>query len=512
MRKQLQTDTVKLSSATSTTPIADLDNIYLESLLWLTPTNPFLDPNGTTNVTFAFGGSDTYIIHDPESMVDTLPSTSWNTSFVAPTNVTLPNGDRIALPSGLTGEQAAIYVALQTWVAPTNIHLSAAKSFDTATFKFLATDEAGMQQFWSGERGVLGFSELPNDYGPNYGYYAPKQQPYSPGYAVFNQEGYGWTANALKPGGYGYVTVLHEIGHLFGLDHPWDEGGVYWEGGVQYPEPGFPGATSAKSGVNGLNQGVFTTMTYNDGWSGQPSKSADWGYQIGPGAFDIAAMQKLYGANTSYHADSDTYTLPGKNVSGTGWFTLWDADGNDTIQVPTGAGSANIDLRAATLEEGDPGAGGYVSWVSGIFGGFTIANGVVIENAVGGVGNDKLIGNAAANKLTGGGGQDILTGGDGRDIFIFANLSDSAAGAKRDTITDFTRGIDQIDLHGIDADTKAAGDQAFHWIDGASFTGTPGDLRFSNSILAGDVNGDRKADFEIALSGVTKMVWDDLIA
>ena len=55
MRKQLQTDTVKLSSTSSPTPVADLDNIYLESLLWLTPTNPFLDPNGTTNVTFAFG-------------------------------------------------------------------------------------------------------------------------------------------------------------------------------------------------------------------------------------------------------------------------------------------------------------------------------------------------------------------------------------------------------------------------------------------------------------------------
>ena len=106
----------------------------------------------------------------------------------------------------------------------------------------------------------------------------------------------------------------------------------------------------------------------------------------------------------------------------------------------------------------------------------------MIENAVGGVGNDKLVGNSVANKLTGGGGQDILTGGDGPDIFIFANVSDSAAGAKRDTITDFTRGIDQIDLHGIDADTKAAGDQAFHWIDGASFTGTPGDLRFSTAL------------------------------
>src|SRR5215212_489299 len=80
---------------------------------------------------------------------------------------------------------------------------------------------------------------------------------YSPGYAVFNQEGYGWTASALKPGGYGYVTILHEIGHLFGLDHPWDEGAIYREGDAEHPEPGFPGATSWKSGVNGLNQGVF---------------------------------------------------------------------------------------------------------------------------------------------------------------------------------------------------------------------------------------------------------------
>ena len=72
MRKQLQTDTVKLSSATSATPIADLDNIYLESLLWLTPTNPFLGPNGTTNVTFAFGEADTYRIDDPQSRFDSF--------------------------------------------------------------------------------------------------------------------------------------------------------------------------------------------------------------------------------------------------------------------------------------------------------------------------------------------------------------------------------------------------------------------------------------------------------
>jgi serralysin len=254
-------------------------------------------------------------------------------------------------------------------------------------------------------------------------------------------------------------------------------------------------------------------LPYNDGWSGQPSKSADWGYQIGPGAFDIAAMQKLYGVDTTYHVGADSYTLPGTNTSGTGWFTLWDAGGDDTIKAPSGAGSVTIDLRAATLTEGDPGAGGNVSWVGGISGGFTIANGVVIENALGGAGNDKLIGNAAANTLTGGGGEDILTGGLGPDTFMFITLTDSAAGAKRATITDFIPGEDTIDLLAIDANSLLSGNQNFQWISDAGFTGTPGDLRFSNGILAGDVNGDRKADFEIALSSVVKMTWqDDLIA
>lgn len=224
-------------------PVSDLDNIYLESLLWLTPTNPFVgsDSSPRTALTFSFGDAGAYVIYDPEpGSVDYLAATNWN-STVGPSAspVTLPNGDKIALGS-LTGEQAATFIALQAWIGFTNITLTQTTDFAHADFKFLVTDSAGMDAYWSGEKGVLAFSELPNNYGPNYGNFDPN---YSPGYAVFNQDGYGWTTAGLAPGGYGYVTILHEIGHLFGLDHPWDEGGVYTENGITKPEPYFPGAT-----------------------------------------------------------------------------------------------------------------------------------------------------------------------------------------------------------------------------------------------------------------------------
>ena len=106
---------------------------------------------------------------------------------------------------------------------------------------------------------------------------------------------------------------MHELGHGLGLAHPHDNGGgsTIW--------PGVTGPFNSY-GTNNLNQGIFTVMSYNDGWDQVQDPLGigltTYGFVGGPMAFDIAAIQYLYGANMSYHTGGDTYTLPDVNAPG----------------------------------------------------------------------------------------------------------------------------------------------------------------------------------------------------
>jgi serralysin len=220
-----------------------------------------------------------------------------------------------------------------------------------------------------------------------------------------------FSQSQLQSGGAGYNIFVHEIGHGLGLSHP--------HGTLQLTnEAVFPGVDDPLDpGDFGYNNLIYTILSYNYGQ--YVASVPQYGWPITPMAFDIAAVQFLYGPNTTYHAGSDTYVLPDVNVAGTGWRCIWDTGGIDTIRYD-GTLDATIDLRPATLVFGDPIAGGAISRAGGTFGGFTIANGVVIENAVGGKGNDKLIGNSADNFLDGGAGDDSLDGGAGDDTAFFS--------------------------------------------------------------------------------------------
>jgi serralysin len=124
----------------------------------------------------------------------------------------------------------------------------------------------------------------------------------------------------------------------------------------------------------------------------------------------------------------------------------------------------------------------------------------------GGAGGDTLIGGDGDDLFFAAGGADRMTGGAGRDVFQLRSLSDSPISSS-DWILDFVSGTDKIDLSFIDADSIAAGNQAFTFIGGQDFSGQAGQLRAEQLfvgddlwIVSGDVDGDRNPDFLIAVT------------
>ena len=220
-----------------------------------------------------------------------------------------------------------------------------------------------------------------------------------------------WNAVDLQQGGFSFVTLIHEFGHGHGLAHPHDNGGH--SGIMNGVEPEGAGVADYTTGDFDLNQGVFTMMSYEDGWQTSPHNphnaptTGGYGYLGGLMAFDIAAIQDKYGVNEDTATGNDTYVMKDVNAPGTYYYLDLGCGRHRLPSSMAGARDANIDLRAATLQY-EYGGGGWVSFALGIYGGFTIANGVTIENATTGSGNDHLVGNAVNNVLDGGAGNDLF--------------------------------------------------------------------------------------------------------
>ena len=138
-------------------------------------------------------------------------------------------------------------------------------------------------------------------------------------------------------------------------------------------------------------------------------------------------------------------------------------------------------------------------------------HGTAGRDAISGLGgNDKIKGDAGDDMISGGRGKDALWGGAGNDVFVFGSIGDTQAGAGRDVIYDWGSGSkglgnDIIDLHAMDANLVRSGNQGFKWIGKAAFSGKAGELRTHfdghDTIIEGNVDGDRAAEFQIKLIG-----------
>jgi Ca2+-binding RTX toxin-like protein len=126
-------------------------------------------------------------------------------------------------------------------------------------------------------------------------------------------------------------------------------------------------------------------------------------------------------------------------------FAIWDAGGNDTLNLSGYATASEIDLR----EEAFSSAGPNPSTGGASVGNIAIARGAVIENAIGGAGADTIFGNAVGNKLLAGGGADSISGFGGDD-FLYGldasaqQLTDNALSVRRLYLATLDRGPDAI--------------------------------------------------------------------
>lgn len=228
-------------------------------------------------------------------------------------------------------------------------------------------------------------------------------------------------------GDYFYLGHMHEILHGLGLK----------DGSFAHPAAtGSPATPALPADRDSLE---FSIGSYRS-FVGAPLdgyRNETYGYPQSPMMIDIAALQYLYGADFSTNATDSTYrwnTATGEmTINGVGqglpgtnrvFLTIWDGGGTDTYDLSNYATPLRIDLapggwstlsalQLAVLNDYD----GYAVARANVFNALQYQGDPrsLIENAIGGTGDDSLLGNAAANHLLGGAGADTLDGGVGAD-------------------------------------------------------------------------------------------------
>ena len=328
---------------------------------------------------------------------------------------------------------------------------------------------------------------------------------------------------------YGWQTMLHEIGHALGLSHP----GPYDAGSgtpLSYPANAeFSQDTRKTTIMSYFGSYDLRRQEWFSGGEPSPPRTRDVIFGMTPTIYDIAAIQQKYGADTTTRDGNTRYgwqptpdaaawsffdfgRATGPVAYAAPIFAIWDAGGIDTLDA-----SQALLRGGGTPAPGPVAANQVISLVPGTYSSLlgmvdnvSIAWGTVIENAVGGNGDDTITGNDVGNRLQGGDGRDSLDGALGNDTLEGGRQQDVLDGGAGD---DSLAGGDGPDLlegrSGRDTLDGEAGDDIVNGgIDDDILAGGRGDDLLDGSSGADSIDGGDGDDTLVGGRGDDTLVGD----